>query len=638
MLERFGSGRGPGGRRRAFFVTGATERGWAARAASVLAGLGLAAALACAGPGPRPEPAPEPPATDARAAAAALQAAEALHREGEHRAAARTADSLHRAWREDRGLTSAANRALWLQGRALEALGELADAGRAYESLLERLGEGAVRDAAVRRLAGVRLATGDPAAAAHWLLETPSAVGEEERALLREAAPELEDAALRRLVEDHPPVRPGAAALHVERARRLALEGRRGEAERIARDVLAASPPEEEARVARALLAAGAGEAVALRVGAVLPLSGRFSGVGGLLREGMELALEEFRAATGGRVPVEIVFADDRSDPERSVALIRELEARGVVAILGPVRSESFAGGARARRNPRLALVSPTATEVLAPAPHAYTLWSRERRERDVGADVGRWVVRRLGLRRAAVLHPEGEGGRWAADAFARSVLEAGGELVRSAAYATGATTFEGPIGEIAAAEPEVVFVAAETAPTVLQIAPQLPYYGVSTAVVAGGPIWSDPAVVRRLEPPAADFRVVGTFVDRLETGSAWDRFQTAYEVEYSKPLRENMLPALAYDAAGLVFAAAAAARLPLPEAVADALARLPERPGATGFLRVDPATSTVARRTLIRMLLERSLVEADPGRILEWLEEARLAAEREAEEPEGRP
>lgn len=616
MTERLDSRRGPGGRRRAFFVLGGALAAFCAL---------LWIAAACAPPEPTPGPAAEARDDERREAARALTRVERLQQQEEHAAAARLADSLYRAWRTDPALASSADRALWLRGRSLEARGELGRAAGVYERLLDRGPEDELRTDATRRLAALLLSTGRSEGAVELLLDHPAAIGPEELGLLREAVPPASHDQLDRWASDFGPEHPGGAVVHAERVGRLAAAGRMAEAERAARRLLEANPPEEEARLARTVLA---GEPAVVRVGAVLPLTGRFASVGELLREGYELAFQE-RGARLGRPRVMLEVRDDGSDPERAVELVAELERAGVVAILGPVRSESFAGAARARRNPRLPLVSPTATEVLARLPHAYSLWSRQRRDGDVARDLAAWAVGRLGLRRAAILYPVGDQERAVAEAFARAVREAGGEVSRVVSYPPDATTFEAQIGEVAAVEPEVVFVATESVPTVLQIAPQLSYYGVTAAVVAGGATWAEPAAVRRLEPTAINVRIVGTFVDRLAEGTSWKRFEAAYEGTYRKPLRDNMLPALAYDAAGLVLDAVEGARFPLPAAVAERLASLPERDGATGRLRPDPATSTVTRRTLLRMLQDRALVPAEPVTVLERLEEARLVAEQ---------
>lgn len=598
-----------------------------------LAGLLLAASVAagCAGVrAPEREPAPAAEAGPAaRLAAEALREAEDLYREGEYGAAAARADSLFRAWRSERALDRLADRALWLEARAREELGELGTARERLETLLERRPESPVRLEAVRRLARLRSVTGDDAGAAAVLLENPDAVEDEERALLRSATLALSLPELEELADRFPPEGPGATVIHAALARALALADRLEEARRVAERVLAASPEPPEERVARAVLeVGGVADADTFRLGAVLPLTGRFAGVGELLREGMEIALAEFREE-GADVPaVSLEVLDDGSDPERAVELARRLEEGGAHAILGPVRSESFGAVARARRNPRLLIVSPTATDILAPAPYVYTLWERERWERDAARALGEWVIAEVGLRTAGVLYPPTPAGRAAAEAFAVGVEAEGGRVVSRSDYPPDSTTFEASISRVADAEPDVVFVAGDDAPTVLQIAPQLHYFGLDHSLVAGGPTWADPAVVRRLDPFAANYRVVGTYMDRIAEGTPWARFRSRYEAETRKPLRNNMLPALGHDAMKLVLEAVRAARLPLPGALSVELASGPEVTGATGILRPEPGTSTVARRTHIRVLRDGQLRVPDVTALLAWLETARVRAD----------
>lgn len=574
-------------------------------------------------------PAPETRRVFAREAADALQAAEALYEAGRHEEAALRADSLYRAWRDEDALDALADRALWLEGRAYEASGRLGDAREALETLVDRAEPGTVRREAVARLADILDATGEARLAVDLVLAESEAAGEAELALVREAVLRLSVGELEALAGRYDlEASPAATALHAEFARALAVDGRLDSARSVAgRVARAAEPGSEEAEAASTLAGLEGTGIERARIGVVLPLSGRFSAIGRLLREGIELALDEYRREAGDGMQVDLLVEDDESSPERAVQLIARLAEAGALVVLGPVRSESFASAARARANPSLLLLSPTATEPsLAPA--AYTLWARERREWQVARDVGAWIVGELGLRRTAVLYPLSLDGRSTAEGFREGVGERGGEVVAEAGYDPDSTTFVGPIAEVAAAEPDAVFVAADAVPQVLQIAPQLPYYGLNRQVIAGGSTWAEPPVVRRLDPFAADHRVVGMHAERTDEGSAWARFRDRYEREYRKSMQENILPALGYDAFKVAVAALETAGLPLPGAVSRAAASLGEIEGATGYLRTVPERSAVDRRTLIRVLVDGRLVPPDRGELLAWLERARFRAD----------
>lgn len=590
---------------------------------SVLAS-GLAAA--CATAGAPPDPADRPPSrTDVDAAVAALQRAEAEYEAGRYESAGALADSLFEAWRRESSLGSLADRALLLQGHAREGAGLVGRAGEAYEALLGRVEAGPLREEAIGRYAGVLARTGRGGEAVELVLANPGVLDETGLEDLRQWVAGLAVGQLGALAEAHEPTSTEAQIVHVQLAQLLAAAGDLTAARRLAARVVEAGPGEPE-RTTAELLASTEGELadVTARIGAILPLSGELAGVGELLREGIELALDEYRSRHPDGPRVELLIEDDASDPERAAELVEMLEREGAVAIVGPLRSESFAAAARARTNRRLPILSPTATEVLGSIEHAYSLYDIGRRERDVARDLAEWSIAELGLRRGGLLVPADAAGSRAAEAFRTAYEEAGGRIVATARYDPDSTTFQTPITTLAAANPDVVFAPVDAPQTVLTLAPQLVYYGLDRSIVLGGEHWTDPTVLRRLEPFAANYRVVGLWVDRVSPGTSWQSFVTAYERKYRKSLRDNMLPALAHDAASLVLEAVAGAGLPIPAAVAARLERGGEIEGVTGVLHPDPTTSTVRRDTRIRMLLDGALVPPDRSELLNWLAGAR--------------
>jgi branched-chain amino acid transport system substrate-binding protein len=74
-----------------------------------------------------------------------------------------------------------------------------------------------------------------------------------------------------------------------------------------------------------------------IRIGAILPLSGTAEIVGTKQKLGIEIARDQVNAAGGviGR-PIEIVFRDDRGDPNQCVAAARDLTSSGANLIIGP--------------------------------------------------------------------------------------------------------------------------------------------------------------------------------------------------------------------------------------------------------------------------------------------------------------
>src|SRR2546423_2878993 len=102
-----------------------------------------------------------------------------------------------------------------------------------------------------------------------------------------------------------------------------------------------------------AALVGGPGLAAAqpVKVGAVVPLTGRYGAGGAQVRAGYEIAVEHINAAGGvtvggKKMPIEITILDDESDATKTVARLETLAAQGVVAYLGGFGSDLHAAAA----------------------------------------------------------------------------------------------------------------------------------------------------------------------------------------------------------------------------------------------------------------------------------------------------
>ncbi len=88
-----------------------------------------------------------------------------------------------------------------------------------------------------------------------------------------------------------------------------------------------------------------------IKVGAVVPLTGRYGAGGAQVRAGYEIAIEHINAAGGvaigdKKMPLELVLLDDESDATKTVSRLETLAAQGVIAYLGGFGSDLHAAGA----------------------------------------------------------------------------------------------------------------------------------------------------------------------------------------------------------------------------------------------------------------------------------------------------
>jgi branched-chain amino acid transport system substrate-binding protein len=94
-----------------------------------------------------------------------------------------------------------------------------------------------------------------------------------------------------------------------------------------------------------------AGIAQTIKVGAVVPLTGRYAALGAQVRAGYEIAVQQVNAAGGvtvggKKMQIELTMLDDESDPTKTVARLETLAAQGVVAYLGGAGSDLHAAAA----------------------------------------------------------------------------------------------------------------------------------------------------------------------------------------------------------------------------------------------------------------------------------------------------
>jgi len=104
--------------------------------------------------------------------------------------------------------------------------------------------------------------------------------------------------------------------------------------------------------VALALLGfSSEGIAQTIKVGAVVPLTGRYAAGGAQNKAGYEIGIQHVNAAggvsvAGKKMQLELVMLDDESDPTKTVARLETLATQGVVAYLGGFGSDLHAAAA----------------------------------------------------------------------------------------------------------------------------------------------------------------------------------------------------------------------------------------------------------------------------------------------------
>lgn len=203
-----------------------------------------------------------------------------------------------------------------------------------------------------------------------------------------------------------------------------------------------------------------------VKVGAVVPLTGRYGAGGAQVRAGYEIGIEHVNASggvsVGGRkMPVELVLLDDESDATKTVARLESLAAQGVVAYLGGFGSDLHAAAASvAEKNKTPYLGVAFALHKIHQQGFRY-LFSPFWKSPDIGLQTQALIASIPAGERpktVAIFQEKTDWGREMASAWLEAGKAAGYTVVVNAEYAPGAKDFSDMILKAKGAGAEAVF------------------------------------------------------------------------------------------------------------------------------------------------------------------------------------
>lgn len=221
--------------------------------------------------------------------------------------------------------------------------------------------------------------------------------------------------------------------------------------------------------------------AQAIKVGAVVPLTGRYAGGGAQVKAGYEIAVADINAAGGvsvggKKMPIELIMLDDESDATKTVSRMESLGAQGIVAYLGGFGSDLHAAAASvAEKNKTPYLGVAFALNKVHQQGFRY-LFSPFWKSPDISQHLVGLINSIPAVERpktAAIFQEKTDWGREMATAYTEASRGAGYQVVLNAEYAIGAKDFSDMILKAKAAKAEAVL-AVPTPPDGMTIIKQM--------------------------------------------------------------------------------------------------------------------------------------------------------------------
>jgi branched-chain amino acid transport system substrate-binding protein len=333
-----------------------------------------------------------------------------------------------------------------------------------------------------------------------------------------------------------------------------------------------------------------------LRVAVLAPLSGVVPEFGASMRNGVQMAVDEWNAQGGvlGRI-IEPVFFDSQCSADPALQAAKQVADQGFHYILGEVCSSASIPISEIAEANGIVQISPTATDpdvTLNPDGSLKTYVFRAAFIDTFQGQVMASFALQQGYRTAFVMYDQGNPySLGLAEYFEAAFVEAGGTLVGKETYVGSDTDFSAILAEVAKSKAEVLFLP-DYYHIANQVGAQAKEKGLSV-VLLGGDGWDSSA----LDLAALEGGFFSTHFDPFATQPAVQDWVARYQAKYQASA--DAIAALSYDAANLLLTAIAQAGVDDPQVVKDVLAGI-SFPAVSGDITFDGAHNPIKSAPII--------------------------------------
>ena len=228
-----------------------------------------------------------------------------------------------------------------------------------------------------------------------------------------------------------------------------------------------------------------------ITIGVSGPLTGPNAQYGAQWKQGFDLALDEINNDGGikGR-PLAYVFEDTQSDPRQSVAVAQKFVADPKIVVeFGDFASPASMAASPIYQRGKLVQFGFTNSHPDFTKGGDY-MWSNSVSQADEQPLSAAYAVKRLGLKRIAVLHLNTDWGRTSKDIFIRAAREMGAEIVATEGYLPDEKDFRSTLVRVRDAKPDGLMLISYYSDGAL-IARQVKQAGLSLPTVAASSVYS---------------------------------------------------------------------------------------------------------------------------------------------------
>ncbi len=330
------------------------------------------------------------------------------------------------------------------------------------------------------------------------------------------------------------------------------------------------------------------GGAKKIKIGVGAPITGGSAFDGGMIRDGVALAIDQAKAKVQG---LEIAVEDDKSDPKEGASIANKFAGDSdLVAVVGHYNSSVTLAAIPILEKANISQISPGSSSPKITGFSKF-LFRTQPTDRLVGENIVNWAIE-AGHKKAAVIYEDTDFGKGLADIYQELWPKSGREVVLKESYLSGKTIdFMALLTKVKNSGAEAVLLgslyneAALMGKQAKQLGLKVQFYGDTSQhtqafIELGGDAVEGWRVIGAFDPNASD-AITKKFVEE---------FKTKYKNE------PNVFAAQAYDAANIIIDAISKVG-PDRVKIQNQIYTMKDFPGVTGkttFIQGDAAKQMI--------------------------------------------
>jgi branched-chain amino acid transport system substrate-binding protein len=330
-----------------------------------------------------------------------------------------------------------------------------------------------------------------------------------------------------------------------------------------------------------------AADAVVVKIGSATPMTGANAAWGSDTDNGVRLAVDEANkeglSLDGHPVTFEVVTGDDQADPKMATAVAQRMVDDKVAGVIGHLTSGAAIPASTIYNQAGIPVISGSVTSPKYTQQGYNNVFRLVSDDNQQGVALADFAVKTLQFKKVAVVDDATAYGQGLADAFEKSVIAAGGTVVKREHTNDKANDFKAILTSIEAQKPEVVFFGGMFSQGGT-FAKQMKTLGMSAKYMGADGSYSPEFI--KLAGDAAEGAYASSTGAPKELLPEFASFQTKFKAKFNKEV-DSFAP-YTYDATRVMIAAMKGANSADPKKYLPELAKIQYK-GVIGDVAFEP-------------------------------------------------